>query len=69
MVLSPHRGILHRKMLVLSNPLNFTFFSCLKSRYLIHADCANLIWFRETGQIAASFYVGGGGGVSGDGIF
>lgn len=69
MVLSPHRGILHRKMLVLSNPLNFTFFSCLKSRYLIHANCANSICFRETGQIAAFFYVGGGGGGSGDRMF
>lgn len=37
MVFSLHRGILYRKILALSNPLNFTFFSCLKSRYLINA--------------------------------
>lgn len=36
-VLSLHRGILYRKILVLSNPLNFISFSCLKSRYLINA--------------------------------
>lgn len=60
MVLSLDRGILYRKILELSNQLNFTFFSCLKSRYLTDIYGANLICFRESGLTTVSICSGGG---------
>lgn len=57
MVLSLYREILCRKTPELRNQLNFTSFSCLKSRYFIKAYRANLICFRETGHIAASLFL------------